>query len=225
MDISLPQAILLLSLNDETGKTEDGYYQPALAGAALAELFLSGTIELQDDPNAVIPLRHNATLGAFLSMCDEAIGSASKPRDLNAWIAALANQKDFIATLADELCHLGALTREETRVFGLFSRTVWPEASPDLETALKADMAHAMFEDHGPVDERLCLAIALANAVDLLSYNFPQEVLAQHAERIVAISAGNCLSSSSSEAVMAAVNRAIRAANAVADSASASILN
>ncbi|MEL6826680.1 MAG: GPP34 family phosphoprotein [Pseudomonadota bacterium] len=225
MDITLPQAILLLSLNDETGKTEDGYYQPALAGAALAELLLRRTIELQDSPEAVMPLRHRETLGVFLSMCDQEIGGAPKPRDLNYWIAQLANQKDFIATLADELCHLGALSREETRVFGLFARTVWPEASPDLETALKQDMAHAMFEDTGPVNEELCLTIALANAVDLLSHNFPAELLAKHADRVVAISAGNCLSTSSSEAVMDAVNRAIRAANAAAESASASILN
>ncbi|MEL7541053.1 MAG: GPP34 family phosphoprotein [Pseudomonadota bacterium] len=225
MDITLPQAILLLSLNDETGKTEDGYYQPALAGAALAELILSGAIELQETPQAVIPLRHNAPLGAFLSMCDKAIGSAPKPSDLNTWIAQLANQKDFIATLADELCHIGALSREETRVFGLFTRTVWPEASPALEQALKRDMAHAMFEDAGPVDEKLCLTIALANAVDLLSHNFAADDLARHADRVVAISAGNCLSASSSDAVMDAVNRAVRAAHAVADSINASILN
>lgn len=87
MDITLPQAILLLSLNDETGKTEDGYYQPALAGAALAELFLRGTIELQETPEAVIPLRHSEPLGAFLAMCDKQIGSASKPQDLSFWIA------------------------------------------------------------------------------------------------------------------------------------------
>lgn len=127
--------------------------------------------------------------------------------------------------MADELCHLGALTREDTKVFGLFTRTVWPEASPDLEQTLKRDMAHAMFEDIGPVDETLCLTIALANAVDLLSHNFPTDALAVHADRVVSISAGNCLSAASSEAVMAVVNRAIRAANAVAEAASASILN
>ena len=225
MDLTLPQAILLLSLNDETGKTENGYYQPALAGAALAELLLQGTIELQGNPEAIVPLRHSNALGAFLSMCDAEIGRGPRDLSLTQWISRLANQKDFIATLADELCHLGALSRENTKVFGLFTRTVWPEASPALESALKKDMAHAMFEDLSPVDERLCLTIALANAVDLLSHNFAAEALAQHADRIVAISAGNCLSTSTSEAVVDAVNTAIRAANAVPESLNASILN
>ena len=144
MEITLPQAILLLTLDDKTGKTEDGYYQPALAGAALAELFLKGTIELEAED--VVPLRHTQQLGAFLQQCDAEIGGATKRHSLSYWISALANQKDFIATLADELCHLGALSKDTTRVFGLFTRTIWPEASPVLEQRLKAEMQ--VFEKH-----------------------------------------------------------------------------
>lgn len=223
MDISLPQGLLLLSLNDATGKTEDGYYQPALAGAALADLMLRGAIELQLEPQSIIPLRHTLKLGAFLGMCDDAIGSAAKRQDLTYWVSALANQKDFIATLADELCHLGALTSEKTRVFGLFTRTVWPEASPVLENALKQEMATAMFAD-GPIDERLCLTIALSKAVGLLEYNFDAADLAAHADRITSIAAGECLTTEATDAVVGAVNAAIRSANAVADSSTATIV-
>ncbi len=223
MDISLPQGLLLLSLNDATGRTEDGYYQPALAGAALADLILRGAIELQLEPQSIIPLRHTLNLGAFLGMCDEAIGGAAKRQDLSYWVSALGNQKDFIATLADELCHLGALSREKTRVFGLFTRTIWPEASPVLETALKQEMAAAMFEN-GPIDERLCLTIALSKAVGLLDYNFDAADLAAHADRIASIAAGECLTLEATDAVVTAVNEAIRAANAVADSTTATII-
>ncbi|MEM1146711.1 MAG: GPP34 family phosphoprotein [Pseudomonadota bacterium] len=224
MDTTLPQAILLLSLNDETGKTEAGYYQPAVAGAALADLFLKNTIELEPGSDNVIPLRHARSLGAFLGMCDQAIGAAPKPEDLSYWITTLANQKDFIATLADELCHLGALTKEKTRIFGLFTRTVWPEASPALETALKSEMATAMFAEAGTVDERICLITALAKAVGLLDYNFDTEKLAQHADRIERIAAGKCLTSETSDAVLKAVDTAIRAAHATAESITASII-
>lgn len=224
MDITLPQALLLLSLNDKTGKTEDGYYQPALAGAALADLFLHNAIELQSEPDLVVPLRHSVELGAFLSMCDTAIGAAPKPQELSHWIGQLGAQKDFIATIADELCHLGALSRESTKVFGLFTRTIWPEASPAMETALKTEMAQAMFEDTGAVNERICLTIALAQAVDLLPYNFDATLIETHAERIASIAAGKCLSSTSSDAVVASVNKAIRAANAMAESAMAGII-
>lgn len=225
MDISLPQGLLLLSLNDATGKTENGYYQPALAGAAIADLMLRGAIELQLDPQSIIPLRHTLDLGAFLGMCDDAIGGAAKRQDLAYWVSALGNQKDFIATLADELCHLGALSSEKTRVFGLFTRTVWPEASPVLETALKQEMAEAMFAGAGPIDERLCLTIALTNAVGLLEHNFEAADLATHADRIASIAAGECLTTEATDAVITAVNAAIRSANAVADSTTAAIIN
>lgn len=225
MDITLPQAILLLSLNDETGKTEKGYYQPALTGAALAELLLRGCLELEPETGRVIPLRHGQSLGAFLSMCDTEIGRAAQPQTLGYWITQLANQKDFIATLADELCHLGALSRERTRVFGLFTRTIWPEASPVLETQLKDEMGHAMFENAEPIGEMLCLTIALAHAVDLLGYNFDAADLENHADRIASIAAGQCLSSTATEAVMRSVKAAITAANAVSDSVAAQILN
>ena len=225
MDITLPQAILLLSLNDETGRTETAFYLPALTGAALAEMFLRGSLELETQTGRAIPLRHSENLGAFLSMCDSEIGRAATPQPLSHWLAELANQKDFIATLADELCHLGALSQERTRVFGLFSRTVWPEASPVLETHLKAEMAQAMFSERASVDETLCLTIALAHAVDLLSYNFDAAELEQNADRIASIAAGQCLSSSATEAVMTSVHAAIEAANAASDSVTAQILN
>ncbi|MEO0548976.1 MAG: GPP34 family phosphoprotein [Pseudomonadota bacterium] len=225
MDITLPQAILLLSLNDETGKTEDGYYQPALAGAALADLFLQEAIELDLEPEGVIALRHNLPLGAFLRMCDAEIGAAPKPRDLAFWVSRLANQKGFITTLADELVHLGALSKEKTKVFGPFERTIWPEASPAMETKLKEEMASAMFAVSGPVSERVCLTITLARAVGLLEHNFDTAKLAAHAERIAAISAGECLVSNASEAVVKAVKTAIRAANTMAETTAATIIH
>ncbi|MEP1145386.1 MAG: GPP34 family phosphoprotein [Henriciella sp.] len=225
MELSLPQAMLLLSLNDKTGKTEDGYYQPAFGGAALADLLLHGTIELEADSSAVVPLRHTGSLGAFLDMCDKELGTAPGPKEISYWISSLGNQKDLIATIADELCHLGALTREKTSVFGLFTRTVWPEASPALEAGLKAEMANAMFQEIGAVEERLCLTIALANAVDLLQYNFDPDLLTTHADRIAAISKGECVEAKPSEAVLKAVKDAIRAANAISDVPIATIIS
>ena len=224
MDLTLPQALLLLSLNDQKGTTEAGYFQPAFAGAELAELLLQGTLELQEDPPLLIPLRHSKELGALLKMCDETIGRAPKHHDIAYWVSALANQKDFVATLADELCHLGALSKDRTRIFGLFSRTVWPSASPALETELKQAMVTAMFHEVGPVEERLGLVIAFAESVDLLKHNFDPHLLSQHAERIQAISAGACLKSDTAEAVVRSVQQAISMANAVSTSTIAGIV-
>ena len=88
---------------------------------------------------------------------------------------------------------------------------------------IKQEMAAAMFEN-GPIDERLCLTIALSKAVGLLDYNFDAADLAAHADRIASIAAGECLTLEATDAVVTAVNEAIRAANAVADSTTATII-
>lgn len=222
MDVTLPQAILLLSLDDTSGKTEDGYYQPAFAGAALAELMLRETIAVED--GEIVPLRHNQQLGAFLAQCDARIGGATKRHGLSYWVSALAHQKDFIATLADELCHLGALSKETTRIFGLFTRTVWPEASPKLGQNLKAEMAAAMFEQGRKADEPLCLTIAIAHTVDLLAPNFETEKLTAHTARISEIADGACLERSDLKALIAAIKAAIESAHSLADDPTAQII-
>lgn len=216
-DITLAQAILLLSLDDVTGQTEAGYYQPAFAGAALAELFLHGTIELQDD--LIVPLRHRQSLGAFLDFCDRAIGRAPQNLSLSHWVARLSDQKDFVSTLADELCHLGALSKEKTRIFGLFSRTIWPEASPVLENRLKQDLRTFIADPAVAMDERLSLTLALADAVDLLKHNFSADELG-----VGAIAAGEGLHHPGLKAVLGAVKSALADANSSPDSVTATIL-
>ena len=226
MNITLPQALMLLVLNDQTGKTEAGYYQPALAGAAIADLLMLETIELSNDsPALVTPLRHQFDLGAFLELCDKAIGGESKPQTLGFWINRLASEPGFVTTLADELVHLGALSKEKTRIFGVFERTIWPEASPLLESQLKSELEAAMFASEGPVDERVGMVIALSAAAGVLEHNFDAGLLAQHADRIAAISAGELLAKDTSEKVIKCVNYAIRAATEMAEITAASIIN
>lgn len=221
-DITLPQAVLLLSLDDATGQTEAGYYQPVFAGAALTELFLCGTIELQDDQ--IVALRHRQRLGAFLDLCDRAIGGAPKQQSLAYWIRDLANQKEFIATLADELCHLGALSKEKTRVFGVFSRTIWPEASPVFETRLKRDLRALMSDPAAATDERVTLTLALADAVDLLKFNFEADELSTCADRIASLATGEGLTHPALQPLLMAVKTAIQDAHTSADSATDTIL-
>jgi hypothetical protein len=222
---TLPQALLLLCLHDQSGKAEAGYYQPAIAGAALAELLLAEVIELSsDEPARVIPLRHNKKLGTFLTLCDVEIGSSPQTKTLSAWINRLANMKGLIANVADELCHLGALSQEKTRIFGIFQRTVWPEASPALEQKIIGEMARAMFDDSLEVDERMSVLISLAISADVLKHNFNSGLLRRHAARIKSIGNGEMLGASAAEEVIHTTEKAIAAATAIEAASAATII-
>ena len=186
-DLTLPQALLLLCLNDETGKSEGAFFQPAIAGAALAELLVLKTIELTDDtPPIVTPLRHGQALSTFLRLCDEEIGRAPKPLILEQWINRITNNQGLVATVADELCHMGILSKERSSVFGLFNRTIWPAVSAQVENALKARLAAIMFENETPSPREGAL-LALAGAAGVLPHNFDADLLAAHQSRIDAL--------------------------------------
>ena len=186
-DLTLPQALLLLCLDNQTGVSEGIYFQPAIAGAALIELLLLGTIELSDDdPVNVMPLRHYHSLGASLRLCDEQIGRARRPLGLSQWVTQLAHFEGLISTLADELCHMGVLSKARSSVLGIFSRTVWPTVSPILETELKTRLARAMFGEAVP-DDRDSALIALAKAVGVLHRNFDLARLTAHGAHIDAL--------------------------------------
>lgn len=219
--LSLPQALLLLTLKDESGRPKAGFYKPAIAGAAISELLLLDTITLTDDekPKVIVPAEAQSN-SVFLMLCLNKMRASKKPRDMIYWATKLGQDKKLIPTLAEELCGLGALRKETSKVFGLFTVTSWPEASPKLEGKLKARLETAMFGT-GDVDERTCVIIALAKSADVLRHNFDRSDLKTHKARIKAITAGELYAAGATAKAIKAAQAAIIAATTAAVAASA----
>ncbi|MEM7494241.1 MAG: GPP34 family phosphoprotein [Pseudomonadota bacterium] len=210
--LSLPQALLLLTLKDETGRPKAGFYKPAIAGAALSELLLSGAITLTDDKKPKVIVSSDAQSNSpFLMLCLEKIRATKKPRDMTYWASKLGQTKYLIPTLAQELCELGALREETSKVLGVFTMTSWPEASPELESTLKQQLETALFGT-GDVDEHTCVLIALAKSADVLRYNFDRKALKAHKERIKAITTGDLLAAGATDKAIKAAQTAMIAA-------------
>lgn len=203
--LTLPQSLLLLTLNDESGRPKAGLYKPAIAGAGVSELLLRGALTLTDDKKPKLVATPNpASQGPFLDLLLTEIANGKKPRDMQYWITKLGNHKDLTPVLAEELCKLGALSKESSKLFGLFTLTKWPEASPKFETNLKAGLNQAIC-GIGKVDERSSVIIALAKAADVLRHNFARDTLKANKARIKSIAAGDLLAT---QATIAAVNAA-----------------
>lgn len=219
--LSLPQALLLLTLKDETGRPKAGFYKPAIAGAAISELLLLDTITLTEDkkPKVIVPAEAQSN-SVFLTLCLNKMRASKKPRDMMYWATKLGQDKKLIPMLAEELCGLGALRKETSKVFGLFTVTSWPEASPKLEGKLKARLETAMFGT-GDVDERTCVIIALAKSADVLRHNFDRSDLKTHKARIKAITAGELYAAGATAKAIKAAQAAIIAATTAAVAASA----
>ena len=136
-------------------------------------------------------------------------------RTMQDWISRLGNHKDLIPTLAEELCKLGALTQETSKVFGVFTLTRWPEASPKLESNLKKELQKTI-AGTDRVDERLSVIIALAKAADVLRHNFERDLLKSNKARIKSITEGDLLATGATVAAVKAAQAAITAAIVVA---------
>lgn len=219
--LSIPQALLLLILKNESGTPKAGFHKPVIAGAALSELLLQELVILSDEKKPKVIVTADAhSESPFLNLCLERLRDSKKPREMAYWIRNLGRQKTLNLTLADELCELGAIKRETSKVLGLFDRTVWPEASPKLEADLKHSLEKAMFEN-GPVDERTCTIIALSKTANVLSYNFDRKKLKANKDRIKAITAGELYAAGATAKAVKAMQMAIIAATSAAVAASA----
>lgn len=212
MSLTLPQALLLLTLNDDTGRPKAGFYKPAIAGAAISELLLQDQLELTDEKKPKLVRVSDAHVQSpVLDLVLSEIAASKKPRDMQTWITKLGQHKDLIPTLADELCELGALTKETSKLLGLFTITKWPEASQALETDLKSELSSAI-NGTSRLDIRSSVIIALAKAADVLKHNFDRETLRSNKARIEAIAKGDLLATSATQAAIRAAQAALTAA-------------
>jgi len=210
--LTLPQSLLLLTLKDESGRPQASFYKPAIAGAGVSELLLRGSLRLTEDKKPkLIVAPATASQGPFLDFILAQISADNKQRDMQSWITKLSNHKELVPILAEELCKLGALTKETSRVFGLFTLNSWPEASPKLESNLKAQLKKAI-TGTGEVEDRLSVILALAKSADVLRHNFDRDLLKSNAPRIKAIVEGDLLATGATDAAIQAAKAAITAA-------------
>jgi hypothetical protein len=210
--LTLPQSLLLLTLKDESGRPKAGFYKPAIAGAGVSELLLRGLLSFTDDKKPkLVAATASDSQGPFLDFLLAQISADKKQRDMQYWITKLGNHKALVPTLAEELCKLGALTKETSKVFGLFTLDTWPQASPKLETNLKAQLKKAI-TGSGDVEDRLSVIIALAKSADVLRHNFDRDTLKSNKARIKVITDGDLLATGATEAAVRAAKAAITAA-------------
>ncbi|NQY96559.1 MAG: GPP34 family phosphoprotein [Henriciella sp.] len=216
ISLTLPQSLLLLSLKDESGRPQASFYKPAIAGAGISELLLRGSLQLTDDKKPkLVAASKSTSQGPFLDLILTQISADKKQRDMQSWTTKLASHKSLVPVLAEELRKLGAVTKQTSKLFGLFTLTSWPEASPKLESNLKVQLKEAI-AGTGEVEDRLSVIIALAKSADVLRHNFDRGFLKSNAQRIKAIADGELLATGATEAAIKAAKAAITATIVVA---------
>lgn len=212
-NLFLYEETMLLSLKDRKGTLESGaYYLTAMGGAILAELLLSGRIEIEEDKKKKFArVISDRSLGdPLLDECLKRIKEAEKRQQLQTWVSRFAHTKNLKHRVIMQLCHLGVLREAEDKVLLVFKRRIYPEIDPKPEREIIARLKKAIF-GAGAADSRTVVLVAIAQSANLLKNAFEKKKLKERKERIKKITSGDMAGTATKEVI-----QAVQAAAAVA---------
>jgi hypothetical protein len=181
MPLTMPEEILLLMLDDQSGRLQEraapsGDY--AVAGAVIAELALAGRIDT--DPKRLFVVDPTSTGDALQDRALAQIVAAAAPGDSRFWIETLAaDADDYREILFERLVGKGILKRVEGRFLWVFPERRYPQISDKEEREVKARIMGVLFKDEIP-DPRDSLLIGLCRAAGL----FPLLLSGQELDRV-----------------------------------------
>jgi len=181
--LSLPDEIVLLTLDDESGRSigRQGLAASlALAGAVMMELALAG--RLDTDRNRLEILDVTATGNGVL---DAALALITGAQDSRGALILLAREEAGLrpAVLA-ALVERGLLERVDGRVLLVFPERRYPKPEDRPEPReVRARLIRSVATDDIP-EPREALLVGLARATALLPVLLPPELLAARQERI-----------------------------------------
>jgi hypothetical protein len=214
--LTLQEQILLLCLDDHSGKFESRWIDEGLSAAALGELLVRERVTL--DPVGLLHVADATPVGdegvdPALARIAESHASLS----VGHWVRELRDSALLNAVLIPRLIRRGVLRKEGQRFLFIFNQTVYPTLSAAPEQALVRHLRGAI-AGSGPVDVPTAAVIAILahmqetpeDPVGALRFLLSEPEQSQYRERVEAI----IRSTPSSEALARGVRDAIRTARA-----------
>jgi hypothetical protein len=173
----IAEDLLLLLLDDESGKPQTQQLQIALGGAVLVELAVGGMVEVVKAESLWRSAKVHPVEGARPE--DPLLMSAwetvrERERSAQGLVEKLG--KGLSDTLCTRLAERGILERRHDKMLGLFPRTRWPVRDTTHEEALRRELTVVLVDGDDP-DPRTGALVALLYAVDRAHKTVPHEAV------------------------------------------------
>jgi Golgi phosphoprotein 3 len=202
----LHEEIMLLALRDREGTVFSGtMYNFAIGGAVLAELLMAKRIDVE-----VVKKRKYARVlspspvgDPLVDECLTKLDEAKRRDQLQTWVSKFANTKNLKHRVAEQLAKRRILRIDEDKVFGIFTRKIYPEVDPQPERELIERLRQAIFGDGAEIDPRTVVLLSLANSADLLKLVFDKKQLKSRKARIEQVVNGELTGEATNEAIQA----------------------
>lgn len=223
--LGLHHELMLLILDDSKGHFTGMMIQYGVAGAVLSDLLLQGLLSVsKEEPRLVSTLVEQEIHDPIVADVVKMVSDSKKPMNLQHWVNAVAHMPGLCERIAKQLCELGILSYEESKVLWVFTKIRFPEVDDSYELAIRKRMADVMFHPGVKPDERTAVLIALAKSTHVLPANFASVELTQHAERINEICEGKSLASGATVETIAAVQASLLAIQVATTAATTAVI-
>ncbi|MEV6836727.1 GPP34 family phosphoprotein [Streptomyces sp. NPDC051133] len=212
---SLPEDLLLLALDDETGSARSGPLDLGLAGAQLAELALGGHLVLRDG-------RLHAPAGGRTGdpLLDAALTELARgPVKPSAWLSS--RRKGMVATYGTRLAEAGLVTHQKSKTLGVLTTHRYPAADTSVKAEVRARL-DAVATRRAEPDPRTATLGALVHAAGLARRLYGGRDGADARKTLRALAEGDWASQAVSREVAkatAAISASVAAAAAISAAA------
>ncbi|MFJ6518467.1 GPP34 family phosphoprotein [Streptomyces filamentosus] len=218
MTITLAEEIMLLSLDDESGRAEERQAASwAVAGGILLELALAGRVSVAGGRLTVTDAAPTGEelLDERLARIADWAGSRKTAPKVTDWLTK--DQGKAPGATVARLCARGVVTEERHRILGMFPVRRYPEADGAVERGLRERLRAVVLDGSEP-DERTAGLIALVHGAKLHRSAFPGEPVKEVAARMEEIAEGRWAAEGIREAIrnMQAAMAAVTVATIVA---------
>jgi hypothetical protein len=163
----IAEDLLLLLLDDRTGKAETAYLEIALGGAVLVDLALEGLVEVASPGSLWRSARLRRAPGAMAGdrLLAGALGVVAENQPAQKLVVKVG--KGLVDPLAERQRRRGVLDRREEKVLGLVTRTRWPSRDPSRKESIRRGLVVILVQGGHP-DARTAALIGLLLAVHRL---------------------------------------------------------
>jgi hypothetical protein len=163
----IAEDLLLLLLDDQSGKPNTGHLDIALGGAVLVDLALEGLVEVASHGSLLGSAKLRRAPGAIVGdrILAGALGAVAENKPAQRLVVKVG--KGLLDPLAERQLRRGVLDRREEKVLGLVTRTRWPSRDPSRKEAIRRGLVVILVQGGRP-DARSAALIGLLLAVHRL---------------------------------------------------------
>jgi hypothetical protein len=180
--LTLTEELFLLSLREKKNTVGLPYSTAlpyALGGTMLAELALSGQIQIDKDKRVWLISDAQPVEDKRLTELLDIIRESSKPRKITHWIITIAGKgKKLEKKLLADLIQMGVLKEEEKRVLWVIPYTEYAQQDASVKYLRKQHLRDIVLGGKA-ADQQSIALLSLLKAIDLLNHLFtPDEIKA-----------------------------------------------